>query len=49
MAMALPLKLNFFAFAIPGVVATLAILLFILASQRQAKFAKQNATAAAAS
>lgn len=47
MAMALPLKLNFFAFAIPGVIATLAIILFILASQRQARSAKLAATAAA--
>lgn len=43
MAMALPLKLNFFAFAIPGVIATLAILLFIFASQRQARSVKRAA------
>lgn len=47
MAMALPLKMNFFAFAIPGVVATLAILLFIFASQRQTRSAKSVAAAVA--
>ena len=47
MAMALPLKLNFFAFAIPGVIATLAIILFILASQRQARSAKRAAAVVA--
>lgn len=49
MAMALPLKMNFFAFAIPGVIATLAILLFILASQRQAKMTSQPMTSVVAS
>ena len=47
MAMALPLKLNFFAFAIPGVIATLAILLFIFASQRQARSVKRAAAVVA--
>ena len=49
MAMALPLKMNFFAFAIPGVIATIAILLFILASQRQARITHQAMTSAVAS
>lgn len=40
MAMALPLKMNFFAFAFPGVIATLAILLFIYAVRRQEQSAK---------
>lgn len=45
MAWALPLKMNFLAFAIPGVVATLAILLFIVAGRR----ATQSATVATTS
>ncbi|MDO5668332.1 MAG: MFS transporter [Alcaligenaceae bacterium] len=49
MAMALPLKMNFFAFAIPGVIATLAILLFILASQRQTRISNQTMTSVVAS
>ena len=44
MAMALPLKMNFFAFAIPGVIATLAILLLILASKRQHQTMTSTAT-----
>lgn len=49
MAMALPLKMNFFAFAIPGVIATIAILLFIVASQRQARIKKQAMSSVVAS
>lgn len=49
MAMALPLKMNFFAFAIPGVIATIAILLFIVASQRQARINKQAMSSVVAS
>ncbi len=46
MAMALPLKMNFLVFAIPGVIAALAIVIFIISMQRQAKVKKLTAVAA---
>lgn len=45
MAMSLPLKMNFFVFAIPGLIAALAIVLFIFSVQRRAKAQKLTAVA----
>ncbi|MEZ2720592.1 MFS transporter [Paenalcaligenes hominis] len=45
MAMALPLKMNFLAFAIPGVIAALAIGVFIISVQQQAKGQRLTAVA----
>lgn len=45
MAMALPLKMNFLAFAIPGVIATLAIGIFILNLRQRSRAASLAVTA----
>ena len=46
MAMALPLKMNFLVFAIPGLIATLAIVVFIFSVRRQARVQTLTAVAA---
>lgn len=45
MGIELPLQLNFLAFALPGLIAALAMLLFVISSKRSAPATASLATA----